>query len=39
MSHYNSMLAHFTKINGNDFSAYTYDCTCTSSGTYAISLP
>ena len=27
--------SHFTAISGNTFSSFTYDCSCTDSGTYA----
>lgn len=32
---HNTVLDHFTKISGNTFSSYTYDCTCADSGVYA----
>ncbi|RXW21512.1 hypothetical protein EST38_g4321 [Candolleomyces aberdarensis] len=35
----NTVLSHFNAINGNTFSSYTYDCTCTESGTYAYVYP
>ena len=30
-----TVLSHFQKISGNDFTSFIYDCTCTESGTYA----
>ncbi|KAI0756579.1 peptidyl-Lys metalloendopeptidase [Daedaleopsis nitida] len=30
-----TVLDHFTKISGNTFSSYTFDCTCSDSDTYA----
>lgn len=35
----NTVLSHFNSINGNTFSSYTYDCSCTESGTYAYVYP
>lgn len=31
--------SHFQKISGNSFSSFTYDCSCTDSGTYASVVP
>lgn len=31
--------SHFNAINDNTFSSFTYDCTCTDSGTYAYVYP
>ncbi|KAJ3502211.1 hypothetical protein NLJ89_g8991 [Agrocybe chaxingu] len=31
--------SHFTAISGSTFSSFTYDCTCTDSGTYAYVYP
>lgn len=31
--------SHFNAISGNTFSSFTYDCTCTDSGTYAYVYP
>ncbi|KAF6745448.1 hypothetical protein DFP72DRAFT_1091542 [Ephemerocybe angulata] len=36
---YNTVLSHFTAINSNVFSSFTYDCSCTRSGTYAYVYP
>jgi len=30
---------HFSNLNGNSYSSYTFDCTCTDSGTYAYVYP
>ena len=30
-----TVLGHYQKISSNTFSSYTYDCSCTDSGTYA----
>ncbi|KAJ8469577.1 hypothetical protein ONZ45_g10909 [Pleurotus djamor] len=38
-SRYNTVKSHFTNINGNSFASYTFDCTCTDSGTYAYVYP
>ncbi|KAF5336933.1 hypothetical protein D9611_002881 [Ephemerocybe angulata] len=32
---FNTVFSHFTAINTNNFSTFTYDCSCTASGTYA----
>ncbi|KAI0639830.1 peptidyl-Lys metalloendopeptidase [Trametes polyzona] len=34
-SRHNTVLSHFTNLNGNDYSSYTYDCRCTEANTYA----
>ena len=34
-SRHSTVLSHFSKISGSDFSSFTYDCTCTESDTYA----
>jgi peptidyl-Lys metalloendopeptidase len=34
-----TVLSHFNAINGNTFSSFTYDCSCTDSGTYAYVYP
>lgn len=33
------VLAHFTSLHGNVYADYSYDCTCTDSGTYAYVYP
>jgi len=38
-SHRSTVLDHFTKINSRSFAGFTYDCTCTDSGTYAYVYP
>ncbi|TFK41948.1 deuterolysin M35 metalloprotease [Crucibulum laeve] len=37
-SRYSTVLSHYTKISGNTFSSYTFDCTCTDSS-YAYVYP
>ncbi|TRM66498.1 hypothetical protein BD626DRAFT_451525 [Schizophyllum amplum] len=34
-SRHSTVLSHYTKISGNDYSSFTFDCTCTRSGTWA----
>ncbi|KAF8652383.1 hypothetical protein AX16_004411 [Volvariella volvacea WC 439] len=36
---HNTVTSQFSNISSNTFSSYTYDCTCTSSGTYAYVYP
>ncbi|KAH9478705.1 Peptidyl-Lys metalloendopeptidase [Psilocybe cubensis] len=36
---YSTVLSQYTKINSNTFSSFTFDCTCTDSGTYAYVYP
>ena len=31
----NTVLSHFGSINGNKFSSFAYDCTCTTADTFA----
>ncbi|CDO73189.1 hypothetical protein BN946_scf185007.g244 [Trametes cinnabarina] len=38
-SHHNTVLSHYTKMNGNNYSSFTYDCTCTDPSTYAYVYP
>ncbi|RDB29715.1 Peptidyl-Lys metalloendopeptidase [Hypsizygus marmoreus] len=38
-SRHTTVVSHFSKISGNTFSSYKYDCTCTDSGTYAYVYP
>ncbi|KAF7763478.1 hypothetical protein Agabi119p4_8015 [Agaricus bisporus var. burnettii] len=38
-SHHNTVLDHFSKISSNDFSSYTYDCTCNDAGVFAFVFP
>ncbi|KAG6856943.1 hypothetical protein H0H87_011929 [Tephrocybe sp. NHM501043] len=38
-AHHTTVTSHFSKISSNTFSANTYDCTCTDSGTYAYVYP
>ncbi|KAF5314762.1 hypothetical protein D9611_007174 [Ephemerocybe angulata] len=38
-SRHSTVLSHFTAISGNSYSSFTYDCTCTDSGTYAYVYP
>ena len=34
-SRHNTVVSHFSKIKGNTFSAYHFDCTCTDPGVFA----
>ncbi|KAI0830740.1 peptidyl-Lys metalloendopeptidase [Trametes gibbosa] len=34
-SRHSTVLSHFSNLNGNDYTSYTYDCTCTEADTYA----
>ena len=34
-SRHSTVESHFSNINGNDFSSYDFDCTCTDPGTFA----
>ncbi|PPQ80565.1 hypothetical protein CVT25_001599 [Psilocybe cyanescens] len=36
---HSTVVSQYTKINGNAFSSFTFDCTCTDSGTYAYVYP
>ncbi|KAF7793438.1 hypothetical protein EIP86_004550 [Pleurotus ostreatoroseus] len=38
-SHHSTIQTHFTNLNSNSYASYTYDCTCTDSGTYAYVYP
>ncbi|KAG5720804.1 Peptidyl-Lys metalloendopeptidase, partial [Termitomyces sp. T112] len=38
-SHHSTVTTHFNNINKELFSSYTYDCTCTDTGTYAYVYP
>ncbi|KAF9486346.1 deuterolysin M35 metalloprotease [Pholiota conissans] len=38
-SRYNTVLSHYTNIDSNTFSSFTFDCSCTDSGTYAYVYP
>ncbi|EPQ60339.1 peptidyl-Lys metalloendopeptidase [Gloeophyllum trabeum ATCC 11539] len=38
-SRHSTVQTHFNNLNGNDYSSFTYDCTCTDSGTYAYVYP
>ncbi|KAI9062953.1 peptidyl-Lys metalloendopeptidase [Trametes sanguinea] len=38
-SRHSTVLSHYTNMNGNDYSSFTYDCTCTESDTYAYVYP
>ncbi|KAI0778610.1 peptidyl-Lys metalloendopeptidase [Trametes elegans] len=38
-SRHNTVQSHFSNINGNDLTSFTYDCTCTDEGTYAYVYP
>ncbi|KAL0951695.1 hypothetical protein HGRIS_008371 [Hohenbuehelia grisea] len=36
---HSTIVSHYTAISGTPFSSYTFDCTCTDSGTYAFVTP
>jgi len=36
---HDTVVSHFSKINGNDFSSYKFDCTCTEADVYAFVNP
>ncbi|CAL1694054.1 unnamed protein product [Somion occarium] len=36
---HSTVLSHYTNLNGNTYSSYHYDCTCTDSGVYAYVYP
>ena len=36
---HSTVQSHFDNIAGNDFSSFTYDCTCTDAGTFAYVYP
>ncbi|KIP10094.1 hypothetical protein PHLGIDRAFT_101670 [Phlebiopsis gigantea 11061_1 CR5-6] len=38
-AHHSTIQTHFSNLNGNTYSSFTYDCTCTESGTYAYVYP
>ncbi|OBZ68536.1 Peptidyl-Lys metalloendopeptidase [Grifola frondosa] len=38
-SRHSTVLQHYTNMNGNDYSSYSFDCTCTDAGTYAYVYP
>jgi peptidyl-Lys metalloendopeptidase len=38
-SHHSTVLNHFSNLNSNDYSSYTYDCTCNDAGVYAYTFP
>ncbi|KXN86513.1 Peptidyl-Lys metalloendopeptidase [Leucoagaricus sp. SymC.cos] len=38
-SRHSTVQSHFSSISSNTFSSFTYDCTCTDSGTYAYVYP
>ncbi|KAH9944017.1 peptidyl-Lys metalloendopeptidase [Epithele typhae] len=38
-SRHSTVQSHFSKISGGSYSSFTYDCTCTDSGTYAYVYP
>jgi peptidyl-Lys metalloendopeptidase len=38
-SHHTTVLNHFSNLNSNDYSAYSYDCTCNDAGVYAYTFP
>ncbi|KDQ63151.1 hypothetical protein JAAARDRAFT_118985, partial [Jaapia argillacea MUCL 33604] len=38
-SHHSTVLTHYTNMNGNVYTSYSFDCTCTDSGTYAYVYP
>ena len=36
---HSTVLTHFTNLNGNNYSAYSFDCSCTDYGVWAYSRP
>jgi len=38
-SHHSTVTSHYSHINNSGFSSFTFDCTCTDSGTYAYVYP
>ena len=38
-AHHSTILTHFSNLNGNTYSSYHFDCTCTDSDTYAYVYP
>ncbi|OBZ68366.1 Peptidyl-Lys metalloendopeptidase [Grifola frondosa] len=38
-SRHSTVLQHYTNMNSNDYSSYSFDCTCTDAGTYAYVYP
>ncbi|KAF8636946.1 hypothetical protein AX17_003197 [Amanita inopinata Kibby_2008] len=38
-SRHSTVQSHFNNLNSNDYSSYSYDCTCTDPGTYAYVFP
>jgi len=36
---HNTVVSHYSHISSSDFTAFTFDCTCTDSGTYAYVYP
>ncbi|TFK56748.1 deuterolysin M35 metalloprotease [Heliocybe sulcata] len=38
-SRHSTVQSHYTNMNGNDYSSYSFDCTCDESGTYAYVYP
>ncbi|PPR01230.1 hypothetical protein CVT24_005994 [Panaeolus cyanescens] len=38
-AHHDTVTSHFSNISGGSYSSFTYDCTCTDSGTYAYVYP
>lgn len=38
-SHHSTILTHYSNLNGNTYSSYHFECTCTDSGTYAYVYP
>lgn len=38
-AHHTTIQTHYTNLNGNTYSSYEFDCTCTDSGTYAYVYP
>ena len=36
---HSTVLTHYSNLNGNTYSSYTFDCTCTDSDTYAYVYP
>nr|P81054.2 RecName: Full=Peptidyl-Lys metalloendopeptidase; Short=MEP; AltName: Full=GfMEP; Flags: Precursor [Grifola frondosa]BAB82381.1 peptidyl-Lys metalloendopeptidase [Grifola frondosa] len=38
-SRHSTVLQHYTDMNSNDFSSYSFDCTCTAAGTFAYVYP
>ncbi|KAJ8462294.1 hypothetical protein ONZ51_g10989 [Trametes cubensis] len=38
-SRHSTVLSHYTNMNGNDYTSFTYDCTCDEADTYAYVYP